>query len=207
MRSVVPLAVLACLALGACAHVRPADVRLPTAQLDTIKVPRLAGTASDAVVGFLAEAHGELRMRGAYQGVTVDGSSAELGDGYGQDVGRVARNTDWLAPEIYPGYWGDGRFGVANPIHQPGDLVRVAAREYSVVYVMGEVNKPATVLPMRNGSLTLSQAISDGGSFDSNTAAAKQLFVIRNSTLNTPDRIGLAAELITLLQGRGGAGS
>ncbi|NML30806.1 polysaccharide biosynthesis/export family protein [Paraburkholderia antibiotica] len=67
-----------------------------------------------------------------------------------------------------------------------GDLVRVNAREDSGVYVMGEVNKPATVLPLRNGSLTLSQAISDGGSFDSNTAAAQQLFVIRNSTSDSP---------------------
>ena len=69
---------------------------------------------------------------------------------------------------------------------QPGDTVRVGAREDSGVYVMGEVNKPATVLPLRNGSLTLSQAISDGGSFDSNTAAAQQLFVIRNSTSDSP---------------------
>ncbi|NKJ49694.1 sugar ABC transporter substrate-binding protein [Burkholderia sp. SG-MS1] len=69
---------------------------------------------------------------------------------------------------------------------QPGDLIRVAAREDSGVYVMGEVNKPATVLPLRNGSLTLSQAISDGGSFDSNTAAAQQVFVIRDSTSESP---------------------
>ncbi|OLL32967.1 sugar ABC transporter substrate-binding protein [Burkholderia sp. SRS-W-2-2016] len=67
-----------------------------------------------------------------------------------------------------------------------GDLLRINAREDSGVYVMGEVNKPATVLPLRNGSLTLSQAISDGGSFDSNTAAAQQLFVIRNSTSDSP---------------------
>jgi polysaccharide export outer membrane protein len=70
---------------------------------------------------------------------------------------------------------------------QPGDALRVASREDSGVYVMGEVNKPATILPMRNGSLTLSQAISDSGSFDSNTAAARQLFVIRNSTSETPE--------------------
>ncbi|MGF6301479.1 MULTISPECIES: polysaccharide biosynthesis/export family protein [Paraburkholderia] len=69
---------------------------------------------------------------------------------------------------------------------QPGDTVRVNAREDSGVYVMGEVNKPATVLPLRNGSLTLSQAISDGGSFDSNTAAGQQLFVIRDSTSQSP---------------------
>jgi polysaccharide export outer membrane protein len=70
---------------------------------------------------------------------------------------------------------------------QPGDMLRVASREDSGVYVMGEVNKPATILPMRNGSLTLSQAISDSGSFDSNTAAARQLFVIRNSTSEAPE--------------------
>lgn len=69
---------------------------------------------------------------------------------------------------------------------QPGDLVRVASREDSGVYVMGEVNKPATIMPMRNGSLTLSQAISDSGSFDSNTAQARQLFVIRNSMSEQP---------------------
>ncbi|WP_233800117.1 polysaccharide biosynthesis/export family protein [Paraburkholderia sp. HP33-1] len=69
---------------------------------------------------------------------------------------------------------------------QPGDTVRVNAREDSGVYVMGEVNKPATVLPLRDGSLTLSQAISDGGSFDSNTAAGQQLFVIRDSTGDSP---------------------
>ncbi|ABE29133.1 polysaccharide biosynthesis/export family protein [Paraburkholderia xenovorans LB400] len=70
---------------------------------------------------------------------------------------------------------------------QAGDMLRVASREDSGVYVMGEVNKPATILPMRNGSLTLSQAISDSGSFDSNTAAARQLFVIRNSTSEAPE--------------------
>ena len=70
---------------------------------------------------------------------------------------------------------------------QPGDTVRVNAREDSGVYVMGEVNKPATVLPLRDGSLTLSQAISDGGSFDSATASGQQLFVIRNSTSDSPE--------------------
>ncbi len=100
------------------------DVRLPTGRLDTISVPGMAGSPSDTVVGFLAEAHEELRRRGAYQGVIVDGESATLGDSYGQDVARVARNADYVAPEIYPGYWQAGRFGVPNPARQPGDLVR-----------------------------------------------------------------------------------
>ncbi len=74
----------------------------------------------------------------------------------------------------------------SNIYLQPGDMLRIASREDSGVYVMGEVNKPATILPMRNGSLTLSQALSDSGSINPNTAEAKQLFVIRNSAGDQP---------------------
>ncbi|MFM0737812.1 polysaccharide biosynthesis/export family protein [Paraburkholderia xenovorans] len=70
---------------------------------------------------------------------------------------------------------------------KPGDIVRVSSRDDSAVFVMGEVNKPATILPMRNGTLTLSQALSDSGSFNPATAETKQLFVIRNSTSETPE--------------------
>ena len=67
-------------------------------------------------------------------------------------------------------------------------MLRVAAREDSGVYVMGEVNKPATVLPMRNGSLTLSQAISRSGSFELEHGRIRsRLFVIRNSTSDKPE--------------------
>jgi polysaccharide export outer membrane protein len=62
---------------------------------------------------------------------------------------------------------------------QNGDLLRVEAREDYGVYVMGEVNKPATVLPMKNGKLSLGEAISQAGSLNSTTAAAKELYVIR----------------------------
>ncbi|PMS11658.1 sugar ABC transporter substrate-binding protein [Trinickia caryophylli] len=69
---------------------------------------------------------------------------------------------------------------------KPGDMVRVGSRDEHGVYVMGEVNKPATIMPMRNGSLTLAQALSEAGSLNPNTAAAKQLFVIRDSTGANP---------------------
>ena len=60
-----------------------------------------------------------------------------------------------------------------------GDLVRVLPRDESGVFVMGEVNKPVTALPMRNGRLTLSEAISQAGSLNANTADAAQLYVVR----------------------------
>ncbi|PPK45408.1 polysaccharide export outer membrane protein [Trinickia symbiotica] len=63
---------------------------------------------------------------------------------------------------------------------RPGDMVRVGSRDENGVYMMGELNKPATVMPLRNGKLTLAQAISEAGSFNENTAKAKSLFVIRD---------------------------
>ncbi|MGR3909784.1 polysaccharide biosynthesis/export family protein [Burkholderia sp. SR8] len=60
-----------------------------------------------------------------------------------------------------------------------GDLVRVLPRDESGVFVMGEVNKPVTALPMRNGRLTLSEAIAQAGSLNANTADAAQLYVVR----------------------------
>ncbi|MBB3260951.1 polysaccharide export outer membrane protein [Paraburkholderia bannensis] len=69
---------------------------------------------------------------------------------------------------------------------QKGDLLRVVAREDNGVYVMGEVSKPVTAVPMRNGKLMLSDAISQAGSIDSNTADPQQLYVIRGAEGTQP---------------------
>ncbi|MBO2986529.1 polysaccharide biosynthesis/export family protein [Burkholderia pseudomallei] len=62
-----------------------------------------------------------------------------------------------------------------------GDLLRIPPRDESGVFVMGEVNRPVTALPMRNGRLTLSEALSQAGSLNATTADAAQLYVIRGS--------------------------
>ena len=72
---------------------------------------------------------------------------------------------------------------------KPGDMVRVGSRDEHGIFVMGEVNKPATVLPMRNGRLTLAQALSEAGSINPNTAKAKELFVIRTSSTGEQPQI------------------
>ncbi|RDU96136.1 sugar ABC transporter substrate-binding protein [Trinickia dinghuensis] len=69
---------------------------------------------------------------------------------------------------------------------RPGDMVHVGSRDENGVYLMGEVNKPATILPMRDGRLTLAEALSQAGSLNPGTAYAKQLFVIRDSTGSNP---------------------
>lgn len=109
------------------------DVRLPTGEPDTIVVPGLASSPSDVITGFLAEAHSELRRRGAYQGVTTVGIAADTGDPIGQDVARMSRNTDYISPQIYPGYWSAGRYGVPDPPRQPAEFATALLTRYQEV--------------------------------------------------------------------------
>ncbi|MBU9167430.1 polysaccharide biosynthesis/export family protein [Burkholderia gladioli] len=74
-----------------------------------------------------------------------------------------------------------------------GDLVRVLSRDDSGVFVMGEVNKPVTALPMRDGRLTLSDAIAQAGSLNANTADAAQLYVVRGMQGEQPQVFHLDA--------------
>ncbi|RDK00796.1 polysaccharide biosynthesis/export family protein [Paraburkholderia lacunae] len=74
-----------------------------------------------------------------------------------------------------------------------GDLLRVVSRDDNGVFVMGEVNKPVTAVPMKSGKLTLSDAISQAGSLNSASADAAQLYVIRGSSDATPQVFHLDA--------------
>ncbi|WP_246025014.1 polysaccharide biosynthesis/export family protein [Paraburkholderia dinghuensis] len=74
-----------------------------------------------------------------------------------------------------------------------GDMLRIVAREEHGVYVMGEVSKPVTAVPLRNGKLNLSDAISQAGSISRDTASPRQLYVIRGSTTAKPEVFHLDA--------------
>jgi polysaccharide export outer membrane protein len=74
----------------------------------------------------------------------------------------------------------------SNIILKGGDLLRVVSRDENGAYVMGEVNKPITALPMRNGKLSLSDALSQAGSLNTGTADAAQLYVVRGSPNASP---------------------
>ncbi|RKT99084.1 sugar ABC transporter substrate-binding protein [Burkholderia sp. Nafp2/4-1b] len=75
----------------------------------------------------------------------------------------------------------------ANIVLQQGDLLRVTSREDSGVYVMGEVNKPMKAFPRRNGRLTLSDALSQAGSFNSGSADTGRLYVVRGALTAHPE--------------------
>ncbi|MGF6529791.1 polysaccharide export outer membrane protein [Paraburkholderia sp. GAS206C] len=109
------------------------------------------------------------------------------------DQSRVILVRDGVSKQIN---LADGAGQVGNPaqiVLRGGDLVHVLSREDSGAFVMGEVNKPVTALPKRNGKLTLSDALSQAGSLNATTADAAQLYVIRGSLESKPQVFHLDA--------------
>jgi len=71
----------------------------------------------------------------------------------------------------------------------PGDLVRVGSRDDSKVFVMGEVTRPLS-LPLRNGSLTLNEALGEAGGVNATSGNPRQIYVVRS---RSGDRAGQVA--------------
>lgn len=67
-----------------------------------------------------------------------------------------------------------------NIVLRHGDVVRVPSLEETKVAVIGEVNKPLT-LPMRNGRLSLGEALNEALGISALTGDARQVYVVRSS--------------------------
>lgn len=66
-----------------------------------------------------------------------------------------------------------------------GDIVRVEQREDSKIFVTGEVVKPVSLM-MRNGRMSLNEALGDAGGVNPNSANAEQIYVIRRTANDAP---------------------
>ena len=64
---------------------------------------------------------------------------------------------------------------------ESGDLVTVRHRDESKVFVMGEIARPSA-LAMRNGRLSLNEALGEAGGPSLTTANVAQIYVIRNTS-------------------------
>jgi polysaccharide export outer membrane protein len=62
-----------------------------------------------------------------------------------------------------------------------GDVVRVLSRDENKIFISGEVTAPRA-LPMRNGRLTLNEALGEAGGINPVTGDARQVYVIRRSS-------------------------
>lgn len=93
-------------------------------------IPGLVDSSSTAVVNFLATTHAALRERCVFQGAAVFGIAADRPETVGQDIPRMARHVEYLAPMLYPSHWVPGEYGVANPNKQPYDIVKVTLADF-----------------------------------------------------------------------------
>jgi polysaccharide export outer membrane protein len=66
-----------------------------------------------------------------------------------------------------------------------GDLITVRNRDENKVYVMGEILRPSALL-MRNGQLSLNEALGEAGGPNLSTANTSQVYVIRNTAEGNP---------------------
>lgn len=110
-------------------------------------------------------------------GVTPNGDTSQIqilrnGNRYSASL------PDMIARGIHP----------ARILLQDGDLIRITPREETKVSVMGEVNRPS-IMPMRNGRLSLNEALAEAGGVNSNTADARQIYVIRNAGPSQPAQV------------------
>ena len=76
----------------------------------------------------------------------------------------------------------------SNILLKGGDMVRVLSREDSKVFVMGEVLRPVTQT-MRNGRLTLNEALGDSGGVDPTSGDPRQIFVVRTTQSTTHPQV------------------
>jgi hypothetical protein len=105
-------------------------VRRPEGDPAKMVVPGMRTTTADAVVEFLTTTHAALRERCVYQGASVFGIAADRPDAVGQDVPRIARHVDYIAPMLYPSHWVPGEYRVTNPNKQPFDIVKAALADF-----------------------------------------------------------------------------
>jgi len=66
------------------------------------------------------------------------------------------------------------------------DMVRVYAREDSKVFVTGDVSRPTT-LYLRNGELSLNEALGDSSGVSPISGDARQVYVVRNVVQGRPE--------------------
>jgi polysaccharide export outer membrane protein len=62
-----------------------------------------------------------------------------------------------------------------------GDVVRVLSRDETKIFISGEVTSPRA-LPMRNGRLTLTEALGEAGGINPVSGDARQVYVVRRTS-------------------------
>ena len=98
-------------------------VRKPDGPVEQFTFVGLEGSPEDSIVEFVRLADERLAPYRVEHGASLYGVSADRPTEVSQDVPALAEHLDYVAPMIYPSHWGPGEYDVANPLHQPYDMV------------------------------------------------------------------------------------
>jgi hypothetical protein len=105
-------------------------IRRPDGPLPRMSFPGLEGTPEDSISSFIADTRKAVRAEGSYLGISVFGIAATRPKEIAQDVGAIARSSDYVAPMVYPSHWAKGEYNVANPNAQPYDIVVRSLKDF-----------------------------------------------------------------------------
>lgn len=72
-----------------------------------------------------------------------------------------------------------------NALLEPGDIVNVSDRSYNKIFVLGEVNKPGSLIMNKKRS-TLAEALGDAGYINQDKANPRWIYVMRGDS-DTPE--------------------
>jgi hypothetical protein len=99
-------------------------VRRPEGDFDAMQFPGLDTSASVAIARFVRDSAALLEPNEVELGVSVFGISATRPRQSAQDVRLLAPLVDYVSPMLYPSHWGPGEYGIADPLLEPGEIVR-----------------------------------------------------------------------------------
>jgi hypothetical protein len=106
-------------------------VRRPDGPRSSMVFPGLRGTPERSVVEFIRETRRALQPYGTYLGVSVFGVAATRPTEVAQAIPALARESDYIAPMVYPSHWAPGEYNVAAPNSQPYEIVLRSLRDFA----------------------------------------------------------------------------
>ncbi len=108
---------------------------------DRLKLSKDDSTAEERyanIAAVLEDAQRAINGAGAYLSIDVFGYTAWRPDALiGQDIGMLAKHTDYIMPMIYPSHFNPGELGFANPAEHPYEIIK-ASMEKGESQVVGQ---------------------------------------------------------------------
>ncbi len=118
-------------------------LRKPDGPFEQFRFVGLETSAEESIAEFVRMADERLAPYGVQHGASLYGVSADRPTEVSQDVEVLADYLDYVSPMIYPSHWGPGEYDVADPLHQPYDMVEATLE----VWLEATEGKRARVVP------------------------------------------------------------